>query len=42
MRYRAMQLSYVIWVHKNAMPKNWLMKVKGLVVKDLLHLQDMA
>ena len=23
-------LAYVIWMHKNAMPKNWLMRVKGL------------
>ena len=23
-------LAYAIWVHKNAMPKNWLMRVKEL------------
>ena len=30
MRYGASFLAYAIWVHKNAMPKNWLMRVKGL------------
>ena len=29
-RYRASLLAYAFWVHKNAMPKNWLMRVKGL------------
>ena len=28
--YRASSLAYTIWVHKNAMPKNWLMRVKEL------------
>ena len=30
MRYRASFLAYAFWVHKNATPKNWLMRVKGL------------
>ena len=33
MRYRASFLAYAFWVHKNATPKNWLMRVKGLTVK---------
>ena len=32
MRYRASFLAYAFWVHKNATPKNWLMRVKGLKV----------
>ena len=32
MRYGASFLAYAIWVHKNATPKNWLMRVKGLNV----------
>ena len=32
MRYRASFLAYAFWVHKNAMPKNWLMRVKGLKI----------
>ena len=30
MRYGASFLAYVIWVHKNAASKTWLMRVKGL------------
>ena len=30
MCYRASFLAYAFWVHKNATPKNWLMRVKGL------------
>jgi len=30
MRYRARFLAYAIWVHKNAVSKNWLMQVKVL------------
>ena len=30
MHYRASFLAYAFWVHKNATPKNWLMRVKGL------------
>ena len=32
MRYRASFLAYAFWVHKNATPKNWLMRVKGLIM----------
>jgi len=34
MRYGASFLAYAIWVHKNATPKNWLMRVKGLIVQQ--------
>ena len=32
MRYGASFLAYAFWVHKNATPKNWLMRVKGLSI----------
>ena len=40
MRYRASFLAYAFWVHKNAMPKNWLMRVKGLKVYFFLELSQ--
>ena len=29
-------MAYAFWVHKNAMPKNWLMQVKGLKRKQII------
>ena len=44
MRYRASFLAYAFWVHKNATPKNWLMRVKGLICrqlnKEIIHKND--
>ena len=38
-RERASFLAYAFWVHKNATPKNWLMRVKGKLYQILvLHL----
>ena len=34
MRYGASFLAYVIWVHKNVTPKNWLTRVKGYNVSN--------
>ena len=36
MRYGASFLAYAIWVHKNAMPKNWLMWLKGLICRVII------
>ena len=37
MRYGASFLAYAIWVHKNATPQNWLMRVKELKVCTLSY-----